>query len=443
MADISKIRLETGTYDVKDEIARNNINLLNCYKPYYDEITYSYSRIHNTNYYLINIPYLDSNNEEIPFELIEAEQNTSPLDNSHIQNSNFTCNGSLAINNGTTFINGICIIDGIVVNDTDVSSWCTTEKYMGIKDNREIVIFDNDATSETMLQAGVKYACMIFGKCANNGVIDENFEFQTIKGPDIFIGQKANKDLMIIGCDGRNSNNKGMDYKEMSEILINNGCLDVYSLDGGGSTSMVYRGNKLNMNVDENGTKDRKITYLFNVSKRPTINNITAIYNLMGEMKHLLNYQLRPLINNCEVRHYATRLVLKNQFTPSSENNILPFRLSAPSSPQRITITDDGNGGTHINFPSGNGFVKIGFNLVIQANSDNAVYSYVYLNNSEIMNLGETATNGDVKTLSGSDYFYVNENTNDLTIRTNNGNVLRGWAYIEWLPINNTDYNSY
>ena len=454
MADISKIQLIDGVYDVKDETAREhitqneidiaqnseNISLLNCLNPYYDEITYKYGRANDTNYYLITIPYEDSEGNEIPFELIKAETNTSPLDNAKINNSNFLSNGSLAINNGTTFIDGVVIIDGVVVNDTDVSEYCTTEKYMGIKENREIVIFDNNTTAETMLNAGVKYACMIFGQCVINGVIDTEFEFQRIKGPDIFIGQKPNKDLVIISSDGRNSHNKGMDYTQMSQILIANGCINVYSLDGGGSTSTIYKGNKLNMNVDDGGVKDRKISYLFNVTKKPIINRLNDVYNFVGEMKHLLNYQLRPLINNCEMYHHPERLRIGSAFTPST-SNVLPLTLSAPSSPAYIRLTTDENGGTHINLPSGEGLVIMGMSVVVQPSNSGSVYVKSNINNATILNLGETIGANEVRTISGTDYFYVNEETNDLTITIEGATALRGIIWVDWKPLNNTTYN--
>lgn len=447
MADISKIQLETGTYDIKDEISRTksiqneeDIALLNCSNPYYNEITYYYNRANDTNYYLINIPYEDNEGNEIPFELVASEPSTSPLDNAHHLNSNFLCNGSLAINNGVTYVEGIVIINGEIVNNNDVSQYCTTEKYMGILENRQIVIFDNNTTAETMLNAGVKYACMIFGQCVTNGVIDPDFEFQRIKGPDIFIGQKTNKDLVIIASDGRNSHNKGMDYTQMCNILLANGCANVYSLDGGGSTSTIYKGNKLNMNIDERGVKDRKITYLFNVTKKPVINKLNELYNFMGEMKHLLNYQLRPLINNCEVKHFPVRLRTNGSYTPNT-SNIIPFVLSAPSSPSKINLTTDENGGTHINLPSGNGLVKLGINAVVQPSANSAVYLYSYINNSQIiMNIGQDIKANEVKSISFTDNFYINDETNDLTFRIDNATLLRAWAWVEWYPLDETYY---
>ena len=417
------------------------IDLLDCLNPYYDEITYSYNRANNTNYYLTNIPFQDSEGSEIPFELIAAGENTSTLDKSHIENSNFTCNGSLAVNNGTTYVNGNVIINGEIVNNNDVSAYCTNEKYMGIKADRTIAIYDNDTTAQAMVDDGVLFGCLIFGKCATNGLIDPNFTFQTVKGPDIFIGQKLNKDLVIIATDGRNSNNQGMVYTQACQILIDNGCADVYALDGGGSTSMVFKGNKLNMNVDDKGVKDRKITYLFNVTKKPVINRLTDIYNMIGSMKHLLNYQLRPLINNSEPIHRATRVRTNGNWTPTSSNEIIPLVQSAPYSPSYIVKTEDANGGSHFALPSGNGYVKVGGMLVIQPSSSTSIYAGCKINGVEINNIGATTEANGVYSLTLNDFFYVNEQTNDLTFFARNGKVLRSWFYIEWFPINTETYN--
>ena len=417
-----------------------NISLLNCLDPYYSEITYSYNRANNTNYYLVDIPFEDSEGDEIPFELIAAGENISPLDKSHIEDSNFTCNGSLAVNNGETYVNGNVIINGEIVNNNDVSAYCTDEKYMGIKADRTIAIYNNDTTAQAMVEDGVLFGCLIFGQCVVNGVIDPDFAFQTVKGPDIFIGQKANKDLVIIACDGRNNANEGMNYQQMCQILIGKGCINAYALDGGGSTSVNFKGNKLNMNVDDGGTKDRKITYLFNVNKKPTINKLTDLYNYVGEMRQLLNYQLRPLINNAEIKHYYFRGKLTSSFTPSAGNTVIPFGASAPYDPV-FSITTDANGGTHVNLPNGEGYVRVGGTIVSQASSAQAGYLYFYWNSSEVTNIGENFSGAnDVRALTGTDLFFINGQTNEITFRTANTTALRGYFWIEWWPINNTTY---
>ena len=424
----------------------DKIDLLECFNPYYNEITYETGRTNDTNYYIITIPYEDSNNNEIPFNIIKSQTNTSPLQNAWLQNSNVTTNASLAVNNGVTFINGICIIDGVVDNDVDVSAYCTNEQYLGIKNNRVISVYPNNTTATTMLNDGVKYACLIFGQCVENSVIDPDFTFQTGYDCDIYLGQKANKDILIIGCDGRNRVNKGMSYQQMSQILIDKGCINVYALDGGGSTSLNFKGNKINMNIDNNGITDRKITYLFNVNKKPTINRLTDVYNFIGRRIQDYNAQIRPIINSKQLRTSFAKYRTEENFVPTSPdtNTKIPLVLSAPSDP--IIAYDNTN--KYFTFGS-NGIVR--FTLTCQIKNTHSSSNKVYLgmfsgqdgtipemNFSQDLPVSDSIT---IITISELYNYEVGEKISPFMDKGTSSTLLKGVLDIEFTPYSDTYFN--
>lgn len=76
------------------------------------------------------------------------------------------------------------------------------------------------------------------------------------------IGQKPNKDLVVLTSDGKRTSanrNYGLTAKEAAEILKNTyGCTFVYMLDGGGSTSLVYDQIFINQPSDDYFLTQRK-----------------------------------------------------------------------------------------------------------------------------------------------------------------------------------------
>ena len=188
---------------------------------------------------------------------------------------------------------------------------------------------------------------MVYGKIIDNSVALQNLEFQTKKDNDQYIGQKADGTVIILTANGRNSNNKGINYQDAQTILIRENCVNAWALDGGGSTSTVYRGIKLNMSYDNNGIMDRQVVDCLNY-KSPTYNEPSAeIENNIGMSKYILNTELRPLINNKEPKILKSRLRIVSESV--NGQHTLKYNGSLPTSD---FITFNSNGEISINIPN-------------------------------------------------------------------------------------------
>jgi len=76
-------------------------------------------------------------------------------------------------------------------------------------------------------------------------------EWVETKHPRTIIGEYANGDLIFIVVDGRQSDwSAGVTLERLLEKLVELGVKEGYNLDGGGSSTFVYKGEILNRPSD-------------------------------------------------------------------------------------------------------------------------------------------------------------------------------------------------
>lgn len=447
MADISKITIQSGTYDVKDEIARNETN-------FYDEITYTKNRGYNTDYFLTYIPFEDNDGNQIPVKVVKVDSGETP--NSHAINkvTNVTCNATLSLENTNNhnYYDGIVIGDGEVLNDYDVSSLGTDEVYLAFNENREYTIYARNTTSDTMLENGVKNAFLIFGQCVSNGVIDNNFTHQLNNDADQYIGLKSNKDMIILTIDGRNSHNQGMDYIKASNILLAQGCANVFALDGGGSTSTSYRCMKLNNNIDNGSLSDRGIHYVIDVKKPKQIESTSQIYSNLGKVKQIVSNDTQGLLNNKENRHHVKRCYVQEQtITPNASNGEV-YKNYGGSLPNSSLINIDSDGIITFNTPDQHSsvtpfYAKFMGNVIVYNDTTQGTSIFLHIVEDDVIinthrmtipsgSYGEFTLNNYITNISRNHEYKIMINAG----RTDGTVVVqaRGEITIEYIPNDNT-----
>lgn len=79
-----------------------------------------------------------------------------------------------------------------------------------------------------------------------NGEKTEMTDFSGGLAPRTAIGQLRNGEVLLVVVDGRRIDSLGATYRDMQTILYANGAVNAIGLDGGSSTSMVYRGELVN-----------------------------------------------------------------------------------------------------------------------------------------------------------------------------------------------------
>lgn len=287
----------------------NNIN-----NDYYEEITFVKERHNETDCYITTIPLNDNDGNEIDL-YVKNNSSMEISDYARKHKTTLSINATLTVKNPETNLheNASVISDGQIIrehfNPPDFLE--DHYKFVGIKSNREFVDFQaNITTAEQMVAQGVKQAWLCFGQLINNGIIteyalDENDEIMANKYPRQTIGVKLDKTVIIITCDGRSINDRGMTGPEIAQLLIENGCVNAWNLDGGGSTNTVYKGTRLNKFIDDHGLRERHIVYCLNAKKPTTNENIDNTNSFIGEIKDLTVKELLPQIPRMLVKNPA------------------------------------------------------------------------------------------------------------------------------------------
>lgn len=277
---------------------------------FYDEITFSKSRTNETDYYVAYIPRLDNDGNIIEL-YVAKDSSTTPLSYAQKNGTTVTSNNCVTMNTsgGSSKIGNI-IGSGQVINSQNISANDNLipngTGYLCISQDRQIVKSYAITTPLTTLQADNEvYQCMTYyWKLVENGSAVDNSattanepNYVTDRHPRLAFGVLSDKTFVILACDGRTSINKGMTSDELAALMISLGCTDAWNMDGGGSTSLIACGSKMNRNIDGNGTTDRFISYKLNARKTPQSQNFVDVYGKIGFEKQNIIQQIIPAVN--------------------------------------------------------------------------------------------------------------------------------------------------
>jgi Exopolysaccharide biosynthesis protein related to N-acetylglucosamine-1-phosphodiester alpha-N-acetylglucosaminidase len=78
--------------------------------------------------------------------------------------------------------------------------------------------------------------------------------------PRTAIGQISKLHYLFIVSDGRTDESAGLSLIELAKIMADKGCVTAYNLDGGGSSTMWFMGNVVNIPTDGNTFGERSVS---------------------------------------------------------------------------------------------------------------------------------------------------------------------------------------
>ena len=131
-----------------------------------------------------------------------------------------------------------------------------------IKQNGEFeFVSEGETSAEELLQNGA-YQVLSFGPVLlENGEISvgENDEvgMAMASNPRTAIGYLGNNHYVFVVSDGRTSESAGLSLYELASFMKELGVADAYNLDGGGSSTMVFKGEIIN-NPTTNGRSNQE-----------------------------------------------------------------------------------------------------------------------------------------------------------------------------------------
>jgi exopolysaccharide biosynthesis protein len=158
--------------------------------------------------------------------------------------------------------------DGIIIRNGEVYRDAPVRTGLALYEDGSMKVFDETLTSaQELLAQGVwnTYsfgpALLVDGKMpASIGYYEvEQDPVHPIQGrnPRTGIGLIANNHFVFVVVDGRNPGySKGVTVEEFSQIFKDLGCTTAYNLDGGGSSTMYFKGEVVNSPVDRGGQRN-------------------------------------------------------------------------------------------------------------------------------------------------------------------------------------------
>ena len=141
---------------------------------------------------------------------------------------------------------------GIIVRDGEVYRSKTNDcAPLVIDNNGDFKVYSlGEKTADELVEEGAMHTYDFGPELVVNGKIPENFQnqawfFEDLQ-PKTAIGQKGHLEYVVIVADGRSSESKGISNGQLAEEFINRGCNIAYNLDGGGSSTLWFKGNVIN-----------------------------------------------------------------------------------------------------------------------------------------------------------------------------------------------------
>ncbi len=112
------------------------------------------------------------------------------------------------------------------------------------------IIRESEVTAEVLLAGGAQQVFSFGPALVENGAVTvgENDEVDRAmaSNPRTAIGQIGAGHYLLVVCDGRTQESKGVSLHRLAEEMAARGCTTAYNLDGGGSSTLVFGGQVLN-----------------------------------------------------------------------------------------------------------------------------------------------------------------------------------------------------
>jgi exopolysaccharide biosynthesis protein len=123
-------------------------------------------------------------------------------------------------------------------------------------DDKGLLKFDDDVrkSSEQLVEEGIIHSFLFAPPLIRDGKI-ETWVKDEGRDPRTGIGQRTPYEYIIIIADGRSSASRGLTLYEMAKIFEELGCHTAYNLDGGGSTTLYFKGRVINNPSDFRGER--------------------------------------------------------------------------------------------------------------------------------------------------------------------------------------------
>ena len=262
----TKSTTNSTTNSTGSTTSSNSGTVIGTYSDSKSKITVTQYRAYDSNIYVADVEVTDGTS------ILSAFAN-----NTYGRNITDTTSDMAEENNAVLAINGdyygarqsgYVIRNGVVYRNKGSNG----EDMVISKDGTLSFISESDATTDSLIQKQA-WQVLSFGPVlVENGqiAVTENDEvgMAMASNPRTAIGTVAKNHYLFVVSDGRTSESAGLSLYELANFMKSLGATNVYNLDGGGSSTMVFQGEVVN-NPTTNGNKisERAVSDILYIGK--------------------------------------------------------------------------------------------------------------------------------------------------------------------------------
>lgn len=138
---------------------------------------------------------------------------------------------------------------GIIVRDKEIYRDILAADHLAVFQDGSIQTYmPMNISAESLIKKDAEHVFCFGPRLLDDGNVIDNFRYSHIrsKHPRTAIGMIEPYHYYIVVVDGRSSYSKGMTLEQLSKYVKELGCSVAYNLDGGGSSTMIFKGKLIN-----------------------------------------------------------------------------------------------------------------------------------------------------------------------------------------------------
>ena len=246
---------ETGSSAVNDTETVEGGTVIGEYSDSKTSITLKRYRAYDSDIYVADITVSDA-----------SALKTALANNTYGRNITDTTSDMADENNAVLAINGDYYgarQSGYVIRNSKLYRNTSGDRdALVIQKNGEFkFVSESETSAEQLLQAGALQVFSFGPVLLNNSEIsvgeNEEVGMAMASNPRTAVGYLGNNHYVFVVSDGRTSESAGLSLYELASFMKEIGVVDAYNLDGGGSSTMVFKGEIIN-NPTTNGHSNQE-----------------------------------------------------------------------------------------------------------------------------------------------------------------------------------------
>ena len=253
--EVSAETEETGSSAVNDTETVEGGTVIGEYSDSKTSITLKQYRAYDSDIYVADITVSDA-----------SVLKTALANNTYGRNITDTTSDIADENNAVLAINGDYYgarQSGYVIRNSKLYRNTSGDRdALVIQKNGEFkFVSESETSAEQLLQAGALQVFSFGPVLLNNSEIsvgeNEEVGMAMASNPRTAVGYLGNNHYVFVVSDGRTSESAGLSLYELASFMKEIGVVDAYNLDGGGSSTMVFKGEIIN-NPTTNGHSNQE-----------------------------------------------------------------------------------------------------------------------------------------------------------------------------------------